>query len=344
MRERIQWIDIGKGIAICLVILGHTWRSLFASNIVTNETTFHVVDRAIYSFHVPLLFLLSGYLIEASVKRRGVVNYWRSTAITLLVPLFIWTLILNGLRVASSAYINSPPPLTLWLLSPLPPHDTMWFFWALFVIEVLAAPLVARGLPAPAYAAIAAIAYAVSSAVDVQASAMVGPAIYNACFFFVGAALAKTAVGPTGRAGLLLLLVSALAIGTAGVLALPTWIYMPLSVVAIVSFVLAMRSATPRWLAFFVPIGLASLGIYVSHTIFTSTTRIVLMKLGVRDATVHVVLAFAAGLILSYAFCWVAAKLGLFRWLGLGNPDKVFPRRVTTSPGIVPDQREVPVR
>ncbi|MBQ8345321.1 MAG: acyltransferase family protein, partial [Clostridia bacterium] len=48
---RISWIDIAKGIAILLVLLGHTicptWMSVY-----------------IYSFHMPLLFVLSGYTLK----------------------------------------------------------------------------------------------------------------------------------------------------------------------------------------------------------------------------------------------------------------------------------------
>lgn len=52
MREkRIEWIDIAKGIGILLVILGHT----FSMGKV----------QPLYSFHMPLFFVLSGLVIKA---------------------------------------------------------------------------------------------------------------------------------------------------------------------------------------------------------------------------------------------------------------------------------------
>ena len=76
MGKRIEWIDIAKGMTILLVIVGHT---------VTNGT---VVRDAIFSFHMPLFFILAGYtfrekdwkaLLCASVKR-------------LLIPYFLISL------------------------------------------------------------------------------------------------------------------------------------------------------------------------------------------------------------------------------------------------------------
>lgn len=59
--ERIKWVDLAKGVAIILVILGHgSWNT--------------TVDIFIYSFHMPLLFILSGVTFKEksgwiSVKR-----------------------------------------------------------------------------------------------------------------------------------------------------------------------------------------------------------------------------------------------------------------------------------
>lgn len=47
--ERIDWLDVGKGLGMVLVILAH-------SNIPT------IVRAEIYAFHMPLFFFLSGYL------------------------------------------------------------------------------------------------------------------------------------------------------------------------------------------------------------------------------------------------------------------------------------------
>ena len=53
MKKRIEWIDICRGLAIILVIIGH-------SNLETGMA--FNLKSIIYSFHMPLFFVLSGYL------------------------------------------------------------------------------------------------------------------------------------------------------------------------------------------------------------------------------------------------------------------------------------------
>lgn len=48
--RRIGWIDIAKGIGIILIVLGHSSQG--------------IVRQIIYSFHVPLFFILSGYTVK----------------------------------------------------------------------------------------------------------------------------------------------------------------------------------------------------------------------------------------------------------------------------------------
>lgn len=47
--KRLDWIDIAMGIAIILVIVGHT---------VPNPSP---LRHAIFSFHMPVFFILAGY-------------------------------------------------------------------------------------------------------------------------------------------------------------------------------------------------------------------------------------------------------------------------------------------
>lgn len=52
MKERLDYIDIAKGFAILAVIVGH-------------YSDISLVDRFIWSWHMPLFFILSGYFLPA---------------------------------------------------------------------------------------------------------------------------------------------------------------------------------------------------------------------------------------------------------------------------------------
>ena len=68
-RGRLEWVDAAKGLGIVLVIAGHVWTSGPARD-------------AIYAFHMPLFFLLAGYV----GKPRPMMDYMRRQGRSLLVP------------------------------------------------------------------------------------------------------------------------------------------------------------------------------------------------------------------------------------------------------------------
>ena len=77
-KARLTWIDNAKGIGIILVVLGHTYGIPWQ------------LHHIIYSFHMPLFFLLSGYTFSCDRAREaGVSATVRKLARAYLVPYFI---------------------------------------------------------------------------------------------------------------------------------------------------------------------------------------------------------------------------------------------------------------
>lgn len=68
MRQRIQWIDIAKGIAILAVVIGHT----------LGPYSGKFFGSLIFAFHMPIFFILSGYLFRMhpinQEAKRGAMN------------------------------------------------------------------------------------------------------------------------------------------------------------------------------------------------------------------------------------------------------------------------------
>ena len=69
--RRIEWIDTCKGVAMLLVILGHTMR--------TNLSLVYI-----YGFHMPLFFFLSGLVCDE--KKYNWVSFLKSRFNTLIIP------------------------------------------------------------------------------------------------------------------------------------------------------------------------------------------------------------------------------------------------------------------
>ena len=72
--ERIHWIDMAKAIAIILVVIGHTVK-------------FGTLPRNfIFSFHMPLFFILSGYTMHLAANKTDLVKHLKKNVIHLLGP------------------------------------------------------------------------------------------------------------------------------------------------------------------------------------------------------------------------------------------------------------------
>jgi peptidoglycan/LPS O-acetylase OafA/YrhL len=65
-------------------------------------------------------------------------------------------------------------------------------------------------------------------------------------------------------------------------------------------------------------LGVVSLAIYVMHTMFSAALRILLVKLGIDDLMLHLVLGGAIGIVGPVIFYGVARRYGALRYLGLG--------------------------
>ena len=71
---RVNWIDAAKGTGIILVVIGHTLRGLESANILSFVGDFGRVDAAIYAFHMPLMFMLSGLFIHKAYPKAGLIT------------------------------------------------------------------------------------------------------------------------------------------------------------------------------------------------------------------------------------------------------------------------------
>ncbi|MCM1303068.1 MAG: acyltransferase [Lachnospiraceae bacterium] len=134
-RERINWIDICKGIGIILVVLGHIVKGYGAANLFeTYHKAMIKTDRIIYAFHMPLFFLISGYVFqmvyctaeERLDKLKIQILDWGG--VFALFSIFQWC----AKRLAG-AVVNSQYDLKHLLLFWLEPMSPYWYLWVLIL-------------------------------------------------------------------------------------------------------------------------------------------------------------------------------------------------------------------
>ena len=88
--ERNKTLDLAKGVAILLVLWGHF---IQYSSSGTYDYYDDKVFTVIYSFHMPLFALISGYLLFDSIQKRNLVENLKRKILSIGTPLIIWTTI-----------------------------------------------------------------------------------------------------------------------------------------------------------------------------------------------------------------------------------------------------------
>ncbi|MFQ9706993.1 MAG: acyltransferase family protein [Limosilactobacillus pontis] len=92
MRKRIEWIDIARGIAILFVIIGHS----------LGKYTTSYFTNLIFVFHMPIFFVLSGYLYKKKHKQK----FLKSSYFNLIVP-YIGTVLIAFLLYTFYRFHNN---------------------------------------------------------------------------------------------------------------------------------------------------------------------------------------------------------------------------------------------
>lgn len=133
MKKRIEWIDLARGFAIYLVILGHTIQFIFP------EEKF--IFRIIYSFHMPLFFILCGCTFQIrndqtclDLIKKKIISYGK--------PYFIFVIIdLIGMFIKCLKYGVFSVNVKALFCTVFMTYDSLfselWFFPCLFIAEII---------------------------------------------------------------------------------------------------------------------------------------------------------------------------------------------------------------
>lgn len=137
--QRSTWADAIRGLAIILVVVGHVVQFGAHDKL---DVFVQPLFVGIYSFHMPLFALVSGYLALASVRKY---SFRRLTALRtrgLLLPFAAWTIVGGGtlaiLRQLAKGTLHPERVAEAVGGSFVTPESSLWFLWAMFCCYVLA--------------------------------------------------------------------------------------------------------------------------------------------------------------------------------------------------------------
>ena len=131
MKKRYDELDLMKGIGIILVYLGHS----FNLKGLENNFIFSYLYNTISSFHMPLFFLISGFLLSNVKISGGWASYYYNKIKRLLIPYFFINFIDYIPRTIFPNLVNSPFGGIKEVLF----YGTKisWFIYTLFIIFMI---------------------------------------------------------------------------------------------------------------------------------------------------------------------------------------------------------------
>ena len=121
--QRNEYLDIIKGIGILLVVLGHSIQ--FGMGLGNECFWDNPLFKIIYSFHMPLFMLISGWLYWYSYTNNGSNAVCIKRCKTLLYPIFIY-----GILVNIPILLKHPEEFSI--------HEAffkahLWFLWSIII-------------------------------------------------------------------------------------------------------------------------------------------------------------------------------------------------------------------
>lgn len=319
---RVEWVNYAKGIGIVLVVVGHVWRGVQGLADPAQDRAMTILDSAIYQFHMPLFFVLSGLFVARSAQR-AFAGFVLQKLKTIAYPYVIWTLIQAAVASRATGAAHQKVSF-LSVVKDLPTHpfQQFWFLYVLFLCMIAFGVLSKLRLGPIAILILAIEFYVVRSWVP----GITWPPLYQFggefVYFAAGAALAPLLLGGILRIGSGLLVMAAVtqwAVVAWVSARMPGLIRMndvtftaALGIAATcAAAVLLARMPGTRVLGY---LGEKSLVIYVAHVVFAAGARAVLLKLHVTELSIQLAVGIAAGLAFPLLLDWGSRRVG-FRYL-----------------------------
>ena len=328
VKTREKWVDDVKVIACIFVVLGHFFQSMTKANILPENDLYQWFNTTIYYFHVPLFFICSGYLYQKYNKVNSV-DSWRKNvakkAMALGVPYVTFTTAVWVLKKVFSSSVNDRIGGlgdTLFF-HPTAPY---WYLYALFFIFLVT----------PTFSSVkaAAVGLIVALAAKVLILTGGGYSVYavstvlsNEIWFVIGMSICVFNMQLKGKrvqgtiCGLLFMILSVVVYMVENHSKMVSFALGLLACIAVILLVVDSEEKFGRGMDF---LAKYTMPIFLMHTLFAAPTRSVLLKMGIENASIHVVLGLGISFVGPIIIAWIMKKT---KWLEFFlYPDKALKR------------------
>jgi fucose 4-O-acetylase-like acetyltransferase len=134
------WINLARGLIIIMVVYRHAFEGLRNSGLDLSPYYYYeILNKLMYTFRMPLFFMISGVLMNLSMKKLGLKDYVTKRAQYILYPYLIWAVIQVSLQNLLPQFVNEKTGWSTYLSIIYNPREIeqFWYLHALFCIMVI---------------------------------------------------------------------------------------------------------------------------------------------------------------------------------------------------------------
>lgn len=139
--KRIKWVDSLKGFAIICVVLGHVVKGYLDRNMFpNNRIAMHNICNVVYSFHMPLFFMLSGFLFArayctgSSPKCLLKKNSYKNQIFNLILLYIVYDVLFGFSKMIFAGYVENKVTFIDILMIWAKPIQLFWYLYVLIVL------------------------------------------------------------------------------------------------------------------------------------------------------------------------------------------------------------------
>ena len=343
--EREEWIDSAKGIAILLVVFGHVLSSYIVADMFKEHyVAMRYMFETIYSFHMPLYFLLSGYLYSKIEKTDTITDYKNliiKKVIGLGIPYVIFSIMQGSIQILFSKFTNKQIGFETLLNIAAHPILQFWFIYTLMFIFIVIS-LMEISIKNERLILFTLFAFKIASFFIQISVVAVDTVMQFAVYFYFGKMLHKYCKEMLSNRKLLICISTIYIIMNMLCFVMLYDIYSnkmienisniilaisgSMLVIYIVNFGISKTEVLKKYTSL---LGVYSFEIYIFHIIFSYGVKTVFLKLNVQSLLIHLFFGTLVGIVIPIVIGNYAKKIPLAYYIMY--PNKFFRNKSGTQ-------------
>ena len=325
--QRITWVDSLKGFAIICVVIGHVIKGSMDAGMYTNCSSWmHDIYNGIYTFHMPLFIVISGFLFNLAYVKGTQFNTklnessYKKQILNLAILYVAYSVLMGLSKMVLSGAVNEKITIKDILMIWAKPIQLYWYLYILLIFYVIFSNSFFRN--SRHYVLILLTLFAISvisSFIHFSSWFQLYRISYYSFYFYLGNKLSEIIKIPTVRTigavtstiSLVLVYIywdrNYYIVDTPGINSV-----IALGLVCILIFIFSKNVILQRS-KFLSMCGRYNLEIYLLHSYFATINRVLLRKINMNNGILAIILSSILSLFMPILLSYIAKRINLFQ-------------------------------